>query len=340
MKIKIAGAGISGLTAGIILSRGGYDVEIFEKRPTVGSFFEKDIHSIRNYWYDYDVIKRYEELGIKISNTYPIFKELRFSPSLKRVEIYSQDRPLFYNFIRGSESEKSFDIELFEAAKKLGVKFNFNKTVNQKEVDVVATGAPSAMGTAYGEHFEEISDISPNTNYIFLDKTYAPNGYSYIIPFENEASIVVASTKKDSKEEIKQRFTELKNNNPVVKKVIRNAKIKNEIFGFAFYNIPETAVRNGKLYIGEAIGFLDAATGFGTHYAILSGYLAAKSIIENKNYDELWKSALEKELEKQYAKRVNLEKINNDGYEKIIGDLIKNFGEKISVSDYGKIHRN
>jgi flavin-dependent dehydrogenase len=338
-KIKIAGAGISGLTAGIILAKNGYSVDIFEKRPGIGSFFEKDIHSIRNYWHDYDVIKKYKEIGIKLSYVYPIFKELRFSPSLKRIEIYSQTKPLFYNFIRGN-SKKSFDTELYETAKKNGVNFYFNKTIGIKEADIIATGAPAVKGIAYGEHYKGISSILANANYIFLDKNYAPNGYSYITPFKNEASVVIASTKKESKEKIKKRFTNLKKNNLIVKNIIKGAKLKNEIFGFAFYDLPKTAIRDGKLYVGEAMGFLDAATGFGTHYAIFSGYLAAKSIIKNKNYDNLWKDFFGKELKNQYLKRINLEKISNNDYEKNICNLIKMYGEKISAADYAKIHKN
>ncbi|MBU4338199.1 NAD(P)-binding protein, partial [Patescibacteria group bacterium] len=86
-KIKILGAGISGLTAGIILSKHGYQVEIFEKRSRVGSYFIKDIHSIRNYMHDSDVIETYNKLGIKMDYVYPVFKEFRFSPSFKNIEI-------------------------------------------------------------------------------------------------------------------------------------------------------------------------------------------------------------------------------------------------------------
>ena len=88
-QIKILGAGISGLVSGIILAKNGYPVKIFEKRSRVGSFLKKDIHTLKNYYYGYDVIEKYKELGIKISHFYPIFKEFRFSPSLKHIEIYS-----------------------------------------------------------------------------------------------------------------------------------------------------------------------------------------------------------------------------------------------------------
>jgi flavin-dependent dehydrogenase len=332
-KIRILGAGISGMVAAITLARKGFEVEIFEKRPRIGSFFERDIHSLRNYFYDYDVIEKYKGLGIEIPYVYPIFKELRFSPSLKKVEIYSEGKPLFYNFIRGYKDKRSLDVVLYKTAKKLGVKFYFNRNLTEDEGDIIATGACSIKNIGYGEYYN-VSRSNINANYIFLDNRYSPNEYSCILPFKNETAIILGSTKKETKESLKKKFDRLKNDNPFVKKIIKKAKFKNEIFGFAFYALPRTAIKNNKLYIGEAAGFLDAATGFGTHYAILSGYLAANSIIENEDYNNLWKNAFGEELKAQYLKRMELQKFNNKDYEKSIELIINKYGNKISADSY------
>lgn len=336
--IRILGAGISGLVAGITLAKSGLKVKVFEKRSRVGSFFEKNIHSFRNYIYDYDVIEKYKQIGIEIPHTYPIFKEFRFSPSLKCVEIYSKSKPLFYNFFRGYKDEKSLDVELYKLAKKNGVKFYFNQNLNNTEVDIIATGARTVKGIAYVEHYKVCSEIAPNSIYMFLNNDYSPRGYTYILPFNNEVSVGIASTKKESRSDFKKRFNNFKNNNPIIKKNLQNAKFENENFGFAFYDLPKTAMENGKLYVGEAAGFLDAVSGFGTHYAILSGYLAAKAIIENKNYDNLWQEAFGDELKIQYLRRNKLEKFTNRDYEKTIENLIRNYGNKISAREY-KLHK-
>ncbi len=60
-QIKILGAGISGLTTGIILSKHGYQVEIFEKRLRIGSFFEDCIHSVKNF-FDIDILEYYKNI--------------------------------------------------------------------------------------------------------------------------------------------------------------------------------------------------------------------------------------------------------------------------------------
>lgn len=337
-QVKILGAGISGLVAGIVLSKHGYKVEIFEKRSRIGSFFKKTIHSFRNYLYGYDVIDKYKQLGVNISNVYPIYKEFRFTPSMKIIEIYSKNKPLFYNFIRGYEKKESFDVELYKTAKKNGVRFYFNQTTKIEDVDVVACGASLAKIVGYGEYYSGITNINPNTIYIFFDNRYSSHGYSCVLPFNNEAAVILVSTKIENKIDLKKRFYLLKNNNAVIKKIIKNAKLENEIFGYSYYDDFQSAIKNKKLYVGEAAGFMDAATGFGTYYAVLSGCFAAKAIIEDKNYDVLWKQYFEKELKIQYLKRKEIQKFTNQNYENKIDNLIKNYGSKISSTKYRILH--
>jgi flavin-dependent dehydrogenase len=73
-------------------------------------------------------------------------------------------------------------------------------------------------------------------------------------------------------------------------------------------------MRHKKLYIGESAGFQDCLWGFGMKYAILSGYLAAKSFIDGSDYDVLWKKELEQMIETSLINRYLLEKSGNAGY--------------------------
>ena len=47
--IKIAGAGISGLTAAIVLSKAGYQVQVFERNDNVGKRFNDDFQGLMNW---------------------------------------------------------------------------------------------------------------------------------------------------------------------------------------------------------------------------------------------------------------------------------------------------
>jgi len=334
-KIRIAGAGISGLVAGIILAKNGYQVEIFEKRPRIGSFFQKDIHSLRNYAYSYDIIEEYKKCDIEISNFFPVFKEFRFAPSGKSLEIYSDNKPLFYNIIRGYKDKRSLDNELLHLATFYKVRVCFNKKINKDnpKVDIVATGASQPSGIAYGGHYRMNKNIKLDSIYYLVDNNIAPKGYIYLVPFQKEFSLLLATTKIENKDKLKKRFNLLRQNN-VIKKVLDGATYKNGVFGFVSFNPLETAIKDGKLYIGEAAGFIDASTGFGTHHAIISGYLAAKSIINNENYDKLWKEHFGKELKEKYLKRKQLESLNDKDYERIIEGLFKKNKEKVSLGEY------
>lgn len=338
-EIKILGAGISGLSAGIVLAKAGYPVKIFEKRSRIGSFVKKDVHVLRNYSYNYDVIERYKQMGIKISHFYPIFKEFRFSPSLKCIEIYSKNKPLFYSIIRGYSDKRSIDIDLLNQAKNHEAKIIFNSNFNEKsKINIVATGAIYRELLAYGHHYKNIS-IEPNALYFFLQNINSCYAYLYIVPFlEKEASIAIVSTQKEDKSRIKKEFNKLIKENNIIKKIIKNATLENEFFGYASFKIPETAIKNKKLYVGEAAGFLDAATGYGVNFAIRSGFLAAKSIIKNKNYDELWKNALGKELDKRILRRELMKKLGIKGQRIMIENLIKKYGNKISIEEYKRIY--
>jgi len=339
--IKILGAGIAGITSAIILAKNGYSVKVFESRSRIGSFFERTVHSLRNYLYDYDVVERYKKLGIKIQNVYPIFKEFRYSPALNCVEIYSKNKPLFYNFIRGYRDKRSIDIKLYQTAKNFGVNFYFNKkSISVKKVDIVATGASSVNITGYGRYYSKVFGLKPNSLYFFLDNDISPKGYICILPFRNNVAILIVSRKKVSKKIFQKNFEKLRRKNPIIKNIIKRAKFANEIFGVAFSNLTKTAIKNGKIHIGESAGFLDSATGFGTHYAILSGYLAAKSIIKNESFDKLWKNEFKKELKNQYFKKKKLQKFNNNDYENTIKELIKKFGSKVSAKNYARLHKS
>jgi flavin-dependent dehydrogenase len=62
--------------------------------------------------------------------------------------------------------------------------------------------------------------------------------------------------------------------------------------GFANFRLPRTAVQGGHAVVGEQAGFQDALAGFGMRYALRSGLLAARSILEGVDYARLWQREL------------------------------------------------
>jgi flavin-dependent dehydrogenase len=102
--------------------------------------------------------------------------------------------------------------------------------------------------------------------------------------------------------------------------------MKNEekFAGFADFFPASTAIKEGKLYVGEAAGFLDNLTGFGMFYAIRSGYFAAKSITESADYDKLWKTEFNDSIRSSMTSRFALEIAGNLGYGLMPGFIEKN----------------
>src|SRR3974390_1627719 len=62
--------------------------------------------------------------------------------------------------------------------------------------------------------------------------------------------------------------------------------------GFANFRLPRTASQGGHAVIGQQAGFQDSLTVFGKRYAIQSGLLAARSIVEGRDYTTLWRREL------------------------------------------------
>jgi len=89
------------------------------------------------------------------------------------------------------------------------------------------------------------------------------------------------------------------------------------------FEISESAIKNKRLYVGEAAGFQDYLFGFGIKYAVTSGYLAAKSIIDKKNYDALWKDEFEALLKQGISNRLRYEHGGNERYVSILQDAEK-----------------
>jgi flavin-dependent dehydrogenase len=117
---------------------------------------------------------------------------------------------------------------------------------------------------------------------------------------------------------------------PVVAQVVDGATRTDASACYGFYTVPETAVVNGKYFVGEAAGFVEAARGFGVKYAVVSGALAAQAIIEETSYDALWKAAFESELVDSFKRRLALQRMSNADYDY----LLNGEEEEISIEEY------
>ncbi len=320
-QIKILGAGLSGLTAAINLALEGYEVKIFEKNSDCGKRFNNDLQGLENWASQADVLDDLKSMNIE-TNFYcePFHTVQAYDFKLNKTKITSKT-PIFYLVMRGNTKE-CLDIALKKQAIKLGVEINFNKTLAEKDANIIATGPRRVDTVAKGIIFNtKASDIAIG----ILNDNIAPKGYAYLLISAGKGVLATVL------------FKDFKNINHCFERTIDtfnkiiDLKLKNiqEFDGYGNFFLSKRYEKNGKLFTGETIGLQDFFLMFGMRYAITSGYLAAKSIIENKNYDDLIKYKFRNQLKTSIVNRFLFERLGNKGYQLLISKT-KNVNEPIS----------
>jgi len=332
VKYKVLGAGPAGLSAAICLAKNGCKVDVFEETSVVGGHTGNNIQAIRNYGVDKGVIGKIEQTGIKLSHLNPIYRIMKYSPSHRCDEIYSKEEPIFYTFKRGVDSE-SLENQLAEQAQEKGANIILGKKAKVVDCHVIATGSRfDPVGIGYGAVFEN-SNFDEKTISFFFGNEFIQHGYAYVTPFgKDQITIAITSFNKSDFDTIGKKFKKFINEDKVVKEILRDAKQINRFSGYGHFNVPDTAIHKYKYFVGGAAGFVDPARGFGIKYALLSGSMAAKTMIDKQvSYDELWKNEFRQELVEGFNRRMLLNKLKLADYERFVK------GEKISIEEYEKI---
>ena len=294
-EIKILGAGIAGLTASINLARGGFDVTVFEKSPNVGSRFHNDFQGLENWSHETDVLQIFKNLSLETNFWHKGFKKASFFTDLQKEFIAKDKDNLFYLVHRGPVD--SLDEALKNQALDAGVKIRFNSKMSVEECDIVATGVSGKkpVGVVKGIVFD--TDAEDSIILILNDKC-AFKGYSYLLVADGKATLASVVIKDLSKANLC-----FKNSFEAFSK-LKRFKIENRrsFAGYGTFAMNESNKQDRRLVVGEAAGFQDLFLGFGMKYALLSGYAAAKSIMEEKDYDMVWRELV---LDKQKASAAN-----------------------------------
>ena len=298
--VKILGAGPAGLSAAIVLAQAGFAVVVFERNNDVGGRFNNDYQGLENWSNEEDVIEDIRRVGLKEGIfCRPIYSGVIYNSELKRLEVRSET-PIFYLLKRGNGSD-TIDSALKQQAIATGVEIRFGERKRPEEVDVVATGPRIARVVACGMTFQ--TDLPDQMHGIFNNEL-APRGYAYLLVADGQATLSTILYKEFDK----AKGCLMQSVNAFRKLIGRFDVIAPKIWGgFGSFGIPKTAIKNGRLYVGEAAGFQDFLFGFGIRYAVISGYLAAKSFIEGTDYDKLWKAQLLPRMKASQSNRMLFE---------------------------------
>ncbi len=315
--IHIIGAGPAGLTAAINLAKANLDVVVHEQNNDVGLRFNGDFQELENWSTNDDTIDFLGSVGISVNFLCKPYSELSvFTPS-GRKHLVKFPRPLFYLVERGANGE-SLDQGLKKQAIAAGVKIVWNDKVDEVKQGktVVATGPKSADAIAKGIVFSTSHEDAAIT---FVDNRIAPKAYAYLLINGGKATFATCLF-EDFKNERNYFESALERMKGSVEIDIRDL---NEFGGFVNFFFKPATKGDRFWYVGESAGFQDGLWGFGMRYAMMSGYLAARSIITGESYERLVQEKIEKILKVSVADRLIFSLLGNRGYEKALSIVDK-----------------
>lgn len=306
MGYRILGAGPAGLTAAIGLARAGQEVTVYERQATVGARFNDDFQGLENWTGRTDVLAELAALGVDQNfELIPIVRGQVFSPALKSLEVVAP-RPIVYLVRRGAGAG-SLDRGLMEQAASLDVGFRFGESRPADRVDIVATGPRGVTALAMGTTFPtELADGA----YAIVGDDLAPKGYAYMLAAGGQATL--ASVLFGDFEQIAGYFQ--KTVEAFTRLTGQEIDSPNRWAGYGHFSPLETANSNGRLLVGEAAGFQDSLFGFGIRWAMISGALAARSLLEGLDYDQLCNERLGPYLRASRVNRFLYERLGNLAY--------------------------
>jgi len=305
--VQIAGAGPAGLAAAITLARAGRHVIVHEAHPQVGYRFGSDLQGLENWSTDQDSLEWLKCLGLTTDfAAVPCMRGIGFDAWGEQYDIVGKN-PIFYLLERGP-GPKTLDTALLVQARALGVEVRFNSRLNQVEGSaILATGPRTADAIAVGYHFE--SDLEDGF-WIIYDDDIALKGYAYLLVMNGRGTVkscMFTGFKREQQYvqrtvEAFQRLVGLQMKNPQPHGGVGNLRI------------PERAITGGHPVVGEQAGFQDFLWGFGMRFAMLSGVLAARSLLEGVDYDTLWRRELGPQLWNGQVNRAIFTVLGNRGY--------------------------
>jgi len=320
--IKIAGAGISGMTAAIVLAKAGRNVEIYEKADMSGKRFQGDFQGIENWTRKEDVLDFMRKIGLEINFNYKAVDNfILMGPENTRATINSK-KPILYLVKRGAE-EGSLDrgIEL-QIKNHHNIKIFYNSPITDlQSVDIVATGPVfnsldiDAFAAGYTFNTEAADQAV-----LILNDELAKDGYSYFVVF-NGSGVIISCF-----------FYSRKNMNRLADYKEKTLKFCQENFSFSMQNVKNFSgtgnvflsknKSNRKIYIGEAGGYQDFLFGFGMRTAMITGFLAAKSILEKEDFYKLVAKEINPYLKASISSRFLYSMLGNTSYKILIKRFI------------------
>ncbi|OGO86364.1 MAG: hypothetical protein A2Y22_02125 [Clostridiales bacterium GWD2_32_59] len=325
MKVAIIGAGVSGLSCAFELRKHGCTPVVFEKQSQVGEpmnytgmwasnfirHFGDPIYYIKKkYNLDIKPLCRYKEIIMKFPNG-----QVNVKGNL------------------GYIMERSSDIFSLEnqIARQADVNIIFNSAVKVEDIKndfdyvVVAGGYHnpadklgiwSTTTISHSRVTRVRGDFIPGVCKTWFNTEYANHSFCYLVPKSSKVATlaqILDSVQQNQYDSYWDRFITMeKLNYEVIEKKDTNH----------YSGIVSPMQKENIFFIGNAAGLTDNFMGVGAYNAIISGICAARSIINNLNYDKIM-SPYRKDIIKLHELRKAVNTFKNENFD-MIGSVIGN----------------
>jgi flavin-dependent dehydrogenase len=304
--IRIAGAGPSGLAAAIALAKGGRAVEVYEAKADVGTRFIGDLQIMESASEHEPIPTFLDRIGIARNFYFRPADWATFYDHRRVARVIRSGEPYGW-FIRRGAEEGTLDRGLLTQARDAGATVVFNSRLSFEDADIIATGpaAPDGLAREMTWHSDEPERID-----VFFNHKLSPGGYSYLFILDGIATFgcaIVADFKG---------IDEYFDHSLAAAQQLHRFTIPAETrtgYSYMNFHLKQHATNGEARFVGEAAGFQDYLFGLGIRYALTSGNLAARSILEGRDFNDLWRSELGQKQETSLVNRFLYETGGNFG---------------------------
>ena len=305
--VHILGAGLSGLSAAIILSKNGYDVHVLEIRGDSGARFDGDFQGLENWTGSRDFFDEMRDWGLDPES----FK----SDSFGVVDLIHPDDEITqpvtdgiaFRVVERGTDEHCIDQGFKKMAIEAGATIHYRSRRDPEECQIIAAGPKDSSAVAFGEIFHT---DHPNHVSFQLNDKLAPGAYSYLIIIDGIGLICTCLWRKQKKSGryLNETIAWYESHYELNRRPIKRVGGKGD------FSLPDKYFHEGRYYIGEAGGLQDFMWGFGMRYAITSGVLAAKSILGECDYESEVRKRLVPLIKISATNRFLMNRIGDRGF--------------------------
>lgn len=279
--ITIAGAGVSGLTAAINLAKAGLKVSVYERKKAVGSRFLGDWQGLENWSSEADALEHVQAMQLDLNFDCRPMPPLLLTDGDQLQLRCAFKRPVCYLVKRGPIAG-SLDLGLKEQALAAGVQLHLGQSISLDKADIIATGPNSREVFAVDKGIVWHSQL-PDTAIFLVNDEAAYKGYAYLLIQNGYACLCTVLFDK-----FNQVNACLEHAKALIGSMVDlDIQSPKTVGGLGSIARETQFTRNSSLLVGEAAGIQDFLWGFGIRTAMQSGFLAARSIIEQTDYPSL-----------------------------------------------------